>query len=104
MWILTESYDDYDQHGDYFVTGWCEKPTVEQIAESFADHEMKEKYPFDDFAEYPLTKKEKKQREQHRNQLIENYKRLATTLLTKGISGSGYYKMSLDEVAEGARI
>ena len=31
MWILTEGYDDYDQHGKYFVKAWLNKPTLEQI-------------------------------------------------------------------------
>lgn len=34
MWILTEEYNDYDQHGAYFVDAWVEKPTRGQILES----------------------------------------------------------------------
>jgi hypothetical protein len=32
VWILTESYNDYDQHGDYFVTAWDEKPSRKEIS------------------------------------------------------------------------
>ena len=32
MWILTEEYNDYDQHGAYFVTAWTEKPSREEVA------------------------------------------------------------------------
>jgi hypothetical protein len=31
MWILTTEYNDYDQHGEYFVAYWQEKPTKEQL-------------------------------------------------------------------------
>lgn len=30
-WILTEEYNDYDQHGEYFVGFFINKPTTEQI-------------------------------------------------------------------------
>lgn len=33
MWILTEEYNDYDQHGEYFVAAWNEKPTLEKLRE-----------------------------------------------------------------------
>ena len=31
IWILTSSYNDYDQHGDYFVEAFNGKPNAEQI-------------------------------------------------------------------------
>ncbi len=32
IWILTEAYNDYDQHGEYFVAAFANKPTKEQLA------------------------------------------------------------------------
>jgi len=31
MWILTSSYNDYDQHGDYFISAWIDKPSSEDL-------------------------------------------------------------------------
>ena len=31
IWILTEEYNDYDQHGEYFVDCFKNKPTKEQL-------------------------------------------------------------------------
>ena len=31
FWVLTETYNEYDQHGDYLIAVWSEKPTEEQI-------------------------------------------------------------------------
>jgi len=31
VWIITEEYNEYDQHGQYFIAWFSEKPTVEQI-------------------------------------------------------------------------
>lgn len=31
MWILTEQYNEYDQHGEYFIAAWNEKPTLDQL-------------------------------------------------------------------------
>ena len=33
MWVLTEGYNDYDQHGDYFLHAWLFKPTNSQLLE-----------------------------------------------------------------------
>lgn len=33
MWILTEQYNEYDQHGEYFIAAWNEKPTIEKLGE-----------------------------------------------------------------------
>ncbi len=46
VWVLTESYNDYDQHGDYLVTVFSNKPTIEDfnnlsgwnITESYYNH------------------------------------------------------------------
>lgn len=31
VWILTEEYNDYDQHGEYFLGVYTSKPTIEQL-------------------------------------------------------------------------
>lgn len=31
VWILTEEYNDYDQHGEYFVNVYPSKPTPDQL-------------------------------------------------------------------------
>jgi hypothetical protein len=33
MWIITREENDYDQHGEYFVVAFENKPTVERIME-----------------------------------------------------------------------
>lgn len=33
VWVLTETYNDYNQHGAYFIKVWKNKPTVEQLQE-----------------------------------------------------------------------
>ena len=43
-WILTVTYNDYDQHGDYFVAWWKDKPSLEELKQStegFSDNELK---------------------------------------------------------------
>ena len=31
LWVLTTSYNMYDQQGEYFVAAWLSKPSAEQI-------------------------------------------------------------------------
>jgi hypothetical protein len=31
VWILTEEYNDYDQHGEYFISVFKDKPTIAQL-------------------------------------------------------------------------
>ena len=31
LFILTEEYNEYDQHGSYYLRAWRDKPTVEQL-------------------------------------------------------------------------
>ena len=31
VWILTEEYNDYDQHGEYYIAAFRDVPTVEQL-------------------------------------------------------------------------
>ena len=31
IWVLTASYNDYDQHGDYFVAAFDKKPSRKDI-------------------------------------------------------------------------
>ena len=33
VWVLTSEYNDYDQHGEYFVEVFRGKPTEDQIAD-----------------------------------------------------------------------
>lgn len=37
IWILTTSYNDYSQHGAYFVDAWTSKPTEAQIKAHVSD-------------------------------------------------------------------
>ncbi len=32
VWILTSSYNDYDQHGEYFVEAFDHKPSIEELS------------------------------------------------------------------------
>jgi hypothetical protein len=34
MWILTTTYNTYNQEGDYFITAWLNKPSREEIAKT----------------------------------------------------------------------
>lgn len=34
IWVLTESHNDYNQHGDCFIHAWTHKPTVDQIRDA----------------------------------------------------------------------
>lgn len=31
IWVLTKEYNDYDQHGEYFVQAWTHKPTNQEL-------------------------------------------------------------------------
>ena len=31
MWVITKSVNDYNQHGDYFVAVFTEKPTFAEL-------------------------------------------------------------------------
>jgi hypothetical protein len=33
IWVLTEGYNDYDQHGEYFIHAWNHKPNKEELLE-----------------------------------------------------------------------
>lgn len=33
MYVLTQSYNDYDQHGDYLVTVFSDKPSIAMLEE-----------------------------------------------------------------------
>lgn len=35
IWILTEEYNDYDQHGEYFVAAFSSKPNINALATFF---------------------------------------------------------------------
>jgi hypothetical protein len=34
IWVLTEAYNEYDQHGDYLLCAWRDKPTPEQVSKA----------------------------------------------------------------------
>ena len=34
IWILTSEFNEYDQHGEYFVKAWPRKPTLEELTEA----------------------------------------------------------------------
>jgi hypothetical protein len=31
VWVLTSEYNDYDQHGEYFLAVWSKKPTHKDL-------------------------------------------------------------------------
>jgi len=31
IWVLTQEYNDYDQHGDYLICAWDHKPTSQEL-------------------------------------------------------------------------
>lgn len=34
MWVVTKEYNDYNQHGEYFVAVYKDKPTFQQLKET----------------------------------------------------------------------
>lgn len=44
-WILTSEHNDYDQHGEYFIKVFAEKPTLEDliafVGQDDAEHVLK---------------------------------------------------------------
>lgn len=38
VWVLTREHNDYDQHGEYFVEVYKEKPNFEQLKAVVEDH------------------------------------------------------------------
>jgi hypothetical protein len=38
VWILTEEYNDYDQHGEYFLAVFKKEPTEEDLKQFDYDH------------------------------------------------------------------
>lgn len=44
VWVLTNEYNDYDQHGEYFQAVFSEEPTLETLAEYF--NEKAENKPY----------------------------------------------------------
>jgi len=39
IWILTEDWNDYNQHGSYFIAAWIEKPSTGEIMKSLKTSE-----------------------------------------------------------------
>lgn len=39
-WVLTSEYNEYDQHGEYFVDVWDHKPSKEEVYQALVDHNM----------------------------------------------------------------
>lgn len=44
MWILTEEYNEYDQHGEYFVYAWVDKPSKEELCKVINDRFRQDDY------------------------------------------------------------
>lgn len=40
LWVLLADYNDYDQHGSYFVAAFSQKPTVAQLLAIFKNTEL----------------------------------------------------------------
>lgn len=41
IWVLTEGYNDYDQHGEYFLMAWLAKPTRDDLLkEGILEHDL----------------------------------------------------------------
>lgn len=40
MWILTEEFAEYDQHGEYFRAAWLEKPSEEVLLAFFLKYDL----------------------------------------------------------------
>jgi hypothetical protein len=39
VWILTEEFNDYNQHGEYFLAAFKEKPGVEKLMKFMSERE-----------------------------------------------------------------
>lgn len=39
MWVLTVGYDDYNQHGEYFMAAWNYKPSVPELFNVLREYE-----------------------------------------------------------------
>ena len=37
IWLLTTEYNDYDQHGEYFVSAWGHRPTFVELGVAGVD-------------------------------------------------------------------
>lgn len=40
MFIVTTEFNDYDQHGEYFVAAYNEKPTFKQLKELIGERDI----------------------------------------------------------------
>lgn len=38
IWLVTTSWNDYDQHGEYFIAWFPEKPSVQDVAPLLSKH------------------------------------------------------------------
>ena len=34
VWVLTEEYNEYDQHGEYYLAAFAKKPTAQQLVDA----------------------------------------------------------------------
>ena len=41
MFILLASYNEYDQHGSYFITSWSKRPTLKQVQKASSKYGVK---------------------------------------------------------------
>jgi hypothetical protein len=52
IWVLTEEYNDYAQHGEYFLHAWDHKPSREEL-QVIIDEESRHTQP--DYIGYVLN-------------------------------------------------
>jgi hypothetical protein len=34
IWVIVENWNDYNQHGSYFIAAWIERPTAQDLMKS----------------------------------------------------------------------
>lgn len=48
MWVITKAFNDYDQHGDYFVACFAKKPTFDEFLKVYIKSERLRKDYFEE--------------------------------------------------------
>jgi hypothetical protein len=54
VWIVTKAYNDYDQHGSYFVGVFNKKPDKQQLKHALKEWGEEISYYSDDFFDHLL--------------------------------------------------
>lgn len=62
VWILTSEHNDYDQHGEYFLACFSQKPTEDELINAFS---MNNYYAGDIDLEHVLTGGGRKNKEDY---------------------------------------